>query len=260
MRFVWHGVERQHDPVDLVNPCLEGRTFEQVSTEHVVERPVAPLINGISFGMVGRSEYSLDPEGAQQLAPYLAHKLSSSVREEPARRAEVGDHMPKEGLAHRVCGVVAIADGDGIPRVAVHKHDEERLAVVSGERSHNVDRWCVPLSSGLDGSRRLLTVAIITTHLTLGTGLGNFEANAATGLVDIAVAEELPQRLSTEMSGRVELLREFPRFSLVFKEVNVEEHIFWRLRIDRQPAETINMVLGLPRPMFNCKVVLFQHC
>ena len=107
MRFVWHGVERQHDPRDLVNPCLGGGTFEQASTEHVVERPVTPLINGIVFGMVGRSEHSLDPEGAQQLAPYLTHKLSSLVREEPALRAEVGDHMPKEGLTHRVCCVVA---------------------------------------------------------------------------------------------------------------------------------------------------------
>ena len=140
MRFMGRGVEGQHDPGDLVNPCLGGRTFEQVSTEHVVERPVAPLINGISFGMVGRSGYSLDPEGAQQLAPYLAYKLSSSVREEPARRAKVGDHMPKEGLAHCVCGVVARGDEDGIPRVAVHKHNEELLAVVGGERSHNVYR------------------------------------------------------------------------------------------------------------------------
>ena len=87
--------------------------------------------------------------------------------------------MPKEGLAHRVCGVVARGDEDGIPRVAVHKHDEELLAVVGGERSHNIDRKCVPRTSGLDGSRCFLTVAIITTHLTLGTALGNFEANAA---------------------------------------------------------------------------------
>ena len=140
MRFMWHGVERQHDPGDLVNPCPGGGTFEQASAEHVVERPVTPLINGIALGMVGRSEHSLDPERAQQLAPYLAHKLSSSVREEPARRAEVGDHMPKEGLTHRVCGVVARWDEDGIPLVTVHKHNEELLAVVGGERSHNVDR------------------------------------------------------------------------------------------------------------------------
>ena len=138
MRFVRHGVQGQHDPGDLVNTRLGGRTFEQASMEHVVERPVAPLINGISFGMVGRSEYSLDPEGAQQLAPYLAHKLLSSFREDPALSAVVGDHMPKDGLAHCVCGVVVRGDEDGIPRVAVHKHNEELLSMVGRERSHSV--------------------------------------------------------------------------------------------------------------------------
>ena len=29
---------------------------------------------------------------------------------------------------------------------------------------------------------------------------------------------------------------------------------------DRQPAETIDMGLGFPRPMFNCEVVLLQRC
>ena len=96
---------------------------------------MTPFIDGIAFGMVGGSEDSLDPEVAP---PYLAHKLSSSVREEPAQRAEVGNNMPKESLTHRVCGVVARRDEDGIPRVAVHKHDEELLSVVGGERSHNV--------------------------------------------------------------------------------------------------------------------------
>ena len=152
---------------------------------------MAPLINGISFGVIGRSEYSLDPEGAQKLAPYLAYKLSASIREKPARCAEVGNYMAEEGLAHRVCGVVARGDEDGIPRVAVHKHDEKLLAVVGGERSHNVNREHVPWPLGLDGPCRLLTVAIIATHLTLGTALGNFEANAATGFEVIAVAEKL---------------------------------------------------------------------
>ena len=134
---------------------------------------MTPLIDGIAFGMVGGSEYSLGPEGAQQLAPDFAHKLSSSVREEPARCGEVGNHMPKESLTHRVCGVVARRDEDGIPRVAVHKHDEELLAVVGGERSHNVDGQCVPWPLGLDGSRRLLKVDIITAQLTLGTALAS---------------------------------------------------------------------------------------
>ena len=216
---------------------------------------MTPLIDGIAFEMVGGSEYLLNPEGAQQLAPDFAHKLSSSVREEPARCAEVGNHMQKESLTHRVCGVVARRDEDGIPRVAVHKHDEELLAVVGGERSHNVNGQCVPWPLGLDGSRRLLTVAIITAQLTLGTALGDFEANAATGFVVAAVAEEFPQGLPTEVGGGVELFREFPRFIFIFKEANVEEHIFWGRRIDRQPTETIDMGLGFPRPMFNCEVV-----
>ena len=164
--------------------------------------------------------------------------------------------MPKESLTHRVCGVVARQDEDGIPQVAVHKHDEELLAVVGGERSHNADGQCAPWPLGLDGSRRLLTVAIITAQLTLGTALGDFEANAPTGFVVVAVAEEFPQGLPTKVGGGMELFREFPSFILIFKEANVEEHIFWGRRIDRQPTETIDMGLGFPWPMFNCEVVL----
>ena len=64
--------------------------------------------------------------------------------------------------------------------------------MVSWERSHNVNRERVPWPSGLNGPRCLLTVAIIATHLTLGTALRNFKANAATGFKIITVAEELP--------------------------------------------------------------------
>ena len=71
-------------PGTLSTHALKEEPSSKRATEHIVERPVAPLINGISFGMVRRSEYSLDPEGAQHLAPYLAYELSSSVREEPA--------------------------------------------------------------------------------------------------------------------------------------------------------------------------------
>ena len=130
MRFMRHGVEGQHDPRDLVNPCFRGGAFKQASAEHVVERPVASLIDGVAFGMVGGSENPLYPEGEQQLGPNCAHKFSSMVGEELARRAEIRDHMPKEGLTHRVCGVIARRDKDGVPGIAVHKHDEELLAVV----------------------------------------------------------------------------------------------------------------------------------
>ena len=130
MRLMRHGVEGQHDPRDLVNPCLRGGAFEQASAEHVVERPVASLIDGVAFGMVGGSENPLYPEGAQQLGPNCAHKFSSTVGEEPARRAEIRNHMPKEGLTHHVCGVIARRDEDGVPGIAVHKHNEELLVVV----------------------------------------------------------------------------------------------------------------------------------
>ena len=65
-----HGVEGQHDPRDLVNPCLRGGAFEQMSAEHIVERPMALFIYSIALGMIGRSEDLLDPQGAQQLSPY----------------------------------------------------------------------------------------------------------------------------------------------------------------------------------------------
>ena len=47
--------------------------------------------------------------------------------------------MAEESLAHRVSGVVARGDEDGIPRIAVHKHNEELMSVVGGERFHNVN-------------------------------------------------------------------------------------------------------------------------
>ena len=47
--------------------------------------------------------------------------------------------MAEESLAHRVCGVVARGNEDSIPRIAVHKHDEELMSVVGGKRSHNVN-------------------------------------------------------------------------------------------------------------------------
>ena len=139
MRFVGHGVERQHNAVDLVHQGLRRRAFEQASMEHIIERPVATLINGISFRVIGGREHSLDSEGVQQLAPYFTYKFSTSIREKPVRRAEVGNYMAEESLTHRVCGVVARGDKDGIPRIAVHKHDEELMSVVGWERSHNVN-------------------------------------------------------------------------------------------------------------------------
>ena len=80
--------------------------------------------------MLGRRQHSLDSEGAQQLAPYLSHKFPTSVGQKAAGCTEVWAHMTEEGFTHRACGVVARGNEDGVPRVAVHKHDEELLSVV----------------------------------------------------------------------------------------------------------------------------------
>ena len=82
----------------------------------------------------------------------------------------------------------------------------------------------------------------------------------ATGLIVIAVVEEFPQRLPTEMRGRVELFREFPRFILIFQEAKVEENILWRRGVNRQPAEAIDIGLGFPWQLLHCEVVLLQRC
>ena len=103
-------------------------------------------------------------------------------------------------------------------------------------------------------------MAIIAAQLTLGTTLRDFKANAATGFIVVSIAEELPQRLPSEMGGRVELSGEISTFVLIFHEANLEENIFWWWRVDGQPAEAIDVGLRLPRSMLYCKVVLLQHC
>ena len=56
MGLMGHGVQCQPDAVDLVYPCPGGDTIKQASPEHVVDGSVAPLVNGVSLGMVGRGE------------------------------------------------------------------------------------------------------------------------------------------------------------------------------------------------------------
>ena len=191
------------------------------------------------------------PQRAQQLRPDVTYELTSTVGKEPARGAKVWDHVAQEGFAHRVRGMVAGGNEDGEFRVAIHGHDEEFLAVIGWHRPHNVDGQHVPGTLRLDGSSRLLTMAIIAAQLALGTTLCYFEANAATGFVGISIAEELPQRLPSEVGGGVELSREFPGFVLIFYEADLEENVFWWRRVDGQPAEAIDVGLCLPRSMFD---------
>ena len=64
----------------------------------------------------------------------------TEVGQEVARSTKIWYYMPEEGVTHRVCGVIASRDKDGVPGIAIHKHNEELLLVVGGERAHNVDR------------------------------------------------------------------------------------------------------------------------
>ena len=93
---------------------------------------MAPLVDRIAFGMIRGSENLLDPQRAQQLGPDVADKFPAAVGEQPARCAEVGDHMAHEGFADLIGGVVAGRDEDGVFRIAIHKYDQEFLAVVRG--------------------------------------------------------------------------------------------------------------------------------
>ena len=192
MRFLRHSVEGQHNSWDVVNPCLEGGSFEQTSSEHIVEAPMAPFIDGIAFRMVGGSENLLDSKGAQQLGPNGNDKLPAAVGEESMRGAEVGNHMAHEGFADRIGGVVAGRDEDGVFGVAIHKYDQEFMAVVRRQRSHNINGQRIPGTLRLDSAGRFLAMSVVGAQLTLGTALNGFEEDVAASLVGIPVAEELP--------------------------------------------------------------------
>ena len=110
-----------------------------MSAEHIIESPVAPLVDCIAFRMIRGSENLLDPKRAQELGPDVTDEFPAAVGEELARGTEVGDHMAYEGFADRIGGVVAGRDEDGVFRIAIHKHDQEFLAVIRGQRSHNVN-------------------------------------------------------------------------------------------------------------------------
>ena len=160
--------------------------------EHIVEGLMAPFIDGITFRMVGGSENLLDSQGAQQLSPNGADKFPAAVGEESTRGAEVGDHMAHEGFADRIGGVVAGRDENGVLGVAIHKYDQEFMAVVRRQRSHNVNGQRIPVTLRLDSVGRFLAMSVVGAQLTLGTALSGFEADAAASLVGIPVMEELP--------------------------------------------------------------------
>ena len=79
MGFMDHGIQRQHDAGDLIHPCPRGNTLKQASPEHIIYGPMAPLVDGVTLGMVRRGEQPLDPQGVSQLGPNLANKFTATV-------------------------------------------------------------------------------------------------------------------------------------------------------------------------------------
>ena len=193
---------------------------------------MAPLVDRIAFGMIRGSENLLDPQRPQQLGPDVTDKFPAAVGEEPARGAEVGDHMAHEGFADRIGGVVAGRDEDGIFRIAIHKYDQKFLAVVRGQRSHNVNGQHIPGTLRMDSTVRLLAMSVVGAQLTLGTTLGGFEADEAAGFVRIPVEEELPQRLPTYVGGGMELSGNLAGFLFVLQELHLENIVFWGRSVD----------------------------
>ena len=200
-----HCVEGQHYPRDLVYPSFGGGTLKQANSEHVIQGPVAPLIDGIAFRVIRRGEDLLYSKRAQEFGPYGTDELAAAIGEESAWSPEVWNNMPHKGLADGVGGVVAGWDEDGILRVAVYEDNQELVAVIWRERSHNVNRQRVPLALRLDSAGHFLVVAIVGAQLTLGTALSALQADVAAGVVLILVAEEFPQRVDTKVSGGMEL-------------------------------------------------------
>ena len=169
-----HRVEGQHDSRYFINPRFGRRSLKQAGVEHVVEGLMAPFIDGVAFMMVGGSENLLDPKGAQQLGPDSADKLLAAVGEEPTRSAEVRDHVAHEGSADCVGGVVAGGDEDSIFGIAIQKNDQEFMAVVRMQWSHNVNGQRIPGALRLDSAGRFLAMAVVSAELTLGIALSGF--------------------------------------------------------------------------------------
>ena len=48
-----HCAEGEHDPGDLIGPGFGGGSLEQAGAEHVIQGPVAPLVDGVALRMIG---------------------------------------------------------------------------------------------------------------------------------------------------------------------------------------------------------------
>ena len=111
--------------------------------------------------------------------------------------------MAQESLAHRVRRVIAGQHRDRVPGEAIDEHDDEFMSAIGREWTHNVHRERIPRPLGLYGPRSFQAVAIIAPSLALWATLGHLYADSAASFVRVAVAEQLPQSLASEVCGCV---------------------------------------------------------
>ena len=69
--------------------------------------------------------------------------------------------MAHKSFADCISGVVAGGDEDDILRKAIHEDSQELVAVVWRKWSHNVNQERVPGALGLNGTGRLLAMAVV---------------------------------------------------------------------------------------------------
>ena len=93
MGFMNHGIQSQHNARNLFHPCPGGRTIKQASSEHIVDGPMAPLVDGVALRMVGGGQQPLYSQRVHKLPPDLAHKLSTPIGQEAAWRAKIRHDM-----------------------------------------------------------------------------------------------------------------------------------------------------------------------
>ena len=83
--------------------------------------------------------------------------------------------MAHEGFSDRIGGVVAGRDEDGVLGVAIHKYDQEFMAVVRRQRSHNVNGQRIPRTLKLDSAGRFLAMSIVGAQIDIGDSSERFQ-------------------------------------------------------------------------------------
>ena len=79
MGLMYHGIQCQHDAGDLVYQFPRGNTIKQASPEHIINSPMALLVDGVTLGMVWGGQQPLDPQGAGETGPNLANEFPTTV-------------------------------------------------------------------------------------------------------------------------------------------------------------------------------------